>query len=58
MGEAIGKIGAAVSNSAQTIIALNFVASILLEKALDSLYAAINSVQILYYVPLLDLPFP
>lgn len=36
---------------------MNLVASILLDNALDSFFAAINSVQILFYVPLINVPF-
>lgn len=39
------------------MLVINLLASIFLGNALDTFFAAINSVQILFYVPLIDVPF-
>eukprot|EP00347_Sterkiella_histriomuscorum_P022632 403337750 len=54
----IKAMGAAVSSGTTVILAVNFIASLLLDKALDAFYSALNSIQILYYLPLINIPFP
>eukprot|EP00347_Sterkiella_histriomuscorum_P023780 403333415 len=54
----IKAVGSVVSSGTSVILAVNFIASLLLDKALDAFYAALNSVQILYYMPLINIPFP
>ncbi|CDW75881.1 UNKNOWN [Stylonychia lemnae] len=56
--KAITDAASSVSHGTQVLLAINLILSVSLDKALDSLYSAINSVQILFYLPLIDIPFP
>ncbi|CDW83584.1 UNKNOWN [Stylonychia lemnae] len=56
--KAITEAASTVSHGAQVLLAINLILSVALDKALDSLYSAINSVQILFYLPLIDIHFP
>ncbi|CDW84474.1 UNKNOWN [Stylonychia lemnae] len=55
---AIKTVGSSVSQGTSLILAFNLILSFALDKALDSLYSAINSVQILFFLPLIDLAYP